>query len=575
MATRPAPDTERERANRQARVTALAAIGPAPGPGGPAISYESAGRVVILGPEDRIRRLAAALPADVPVCGIVTQALPERITPQIEAAAALAPALTLLQTPTPAIEGHLGHFRLSVGIGDDSVDIAQVAFARAFCDIVVDLNDQPLIQRELLPPGYLHADAGFEPATLSDAVQALIGSFDKPRYVQLEAAICAHSANGKIGCTRCLDACPADAIHSVDGAIELDSHLCHGAGGCASVCPTGAIRYDHPEPAMLQARLEQMLAHYFAAGGSAPRLLLFDAEAGARWFDAHGEDLAGHWLPLQLEEIGATGLETWLQALARGAIEVVLLAPALTDAIRADLTRELAVAEPILQAIGGDRRVALVEDPDQLAARPVPTVRAISPLAAHAGSRDKRALISAATAHLYRNSGLPVGDLVVPLPAGAAFGTVDIEAAGCTLCNACVSACPVKALGAGRERPLLSFIEDRCVQCGLCVQSCPERVLSLTSRYQLDPDLRQRPQTLKEEPPFECIRCGKPFATRSMIRTMQARLAGHHMFAGEAARRLEMCADCRVIDIAMSEEDAGLVGLGEAIAPPRPRGSRH
>ena len=113
------------------------------------------------------------------------------------------------------------------------------------------------------------------------------------------------------------------------------------------------------------------------------------------------------------------------------------------------------------------------------------------------------------------------------------------------------------------------------MQCGLCVQSCPERVLSLTSRYQLDPDLRQRPHTLKEEPPFECIRCGKPFATRSMIRTMQARLAGHHMFAGEAARRLEMCADCRVIDIAMSEEDAGLVGLGEAIAPPRPRGSRH
>ena len=143
------------------------------------------------------------------------------------------------------------------------------------------------------------------------------------------------------------------------------------------------------------------------------------------------------------------------------------------------------------------------------------------------------------------------------------------------MCNACVSACPVKALGAGRERPLLSFIEDRCVQCGLCVQSCPERVLSLTSRYQLDPDLRQRPQTLKEEPPFECIRCGKPFATRSMIRTMQARLAGHHMFAGEAARRLEMCADCRVIDIAMSEQDAGLVGLGEAVAPPRPPGSRH
>ncbi|MCB1916345.1 MAG: 4Fe-4S binding protein [Rhodocyclaceae bacterium] len=572
--TTPEP-TPRDSADRHARRAALAAIGGAPGAGGPPIAYESAGHTAILGPEDRIRRLAAALADRVPTCGIVTQALPGQIMPEIEAAAALAPQLTVLQVPKPTVDGHLGRFRLTTEVGGDTVDIARTVFARAFCDIVVDLGDQPLIARELLPPGYLHATPDRPPERLAESVLDLVGEFDKPRYVRLDSSVCAHSANGMTGCSRCLDACPADAIRSVDGAIELDSHLCHGAGGCASVCPTGAIRYDHPQPAILQARLEHLLSTYLASGGAAPRLLLVDADAGAHWLEAHGEALAGHWLPLQIEEIGAAGLDTWLQALARGAVEVVLLAPALTAAVRADLGRELAVADRILQAVGGDRRVALIEDPDRLLARPSPTVRALPPLTTQAGNADKRALISAATAHLYRNSGLPVGDLAVPLAAGAAFGAVDIEADGCTLCNACVAACPVKALGSGRERPLLSFVEERCVQCGLCVQSCPERVLSLTARYQLDPDVRARPRTLKEEAPFECIRCGKPFATRSMIRAMQLRLAGHHMFAGDAARRLEMCADCRVIDIAMSEEDAGLVGLGEAVSPPRPPGDHH
>ena len=53
-----------------------------------------------------------------------------------------------------------------------------------------------------------------------------------------------------------------------------------------------------------------------------------------------------------------------------------------------------------------------------------------------------------------------------------------------------------------------------------------------------------------------CVALAKPFGTRQMIDNMVGRLSGHSMFADPAAlRRLQMCADCRVL--AMMEEKAG------------------
>ena len=49
-----------------------------------------------------------------------------------------------------------------------------------------------------------------------------------------------------ITCTRCIDACPADAITGLAERIEVNPYLCQGGGVCASVCPSGAIRYAYP-----------------------------------------------------------------------------------------------------------------------------------------------------------------------------------------------------------------------------------------------------------------------------------------------------------------------------------------
>ena len=95
---------------------------------------------------------------------------------------------------------------------------------------------------------------------------------------------------------------------------------------------------------------------------------------------------------------------------------------------------------------------------------------------------------------------------------------------------------------------MLRFAEDACVQCGLCKATCPEKVISLT------PQLDFRAATasarvLKEEEPFGCIRCGKPFGVKSTIERITAKLEGKHWMFKGSARRLDvikMCDDCRV-----------------------------
>jgi ferredoxin len=139
---------------------------------------------------------------------------------------------------------------------------------------------------------------------------------------------------------------------------------------------------------------------------------------------------------------------------------------------------------------------------------------------------------------------------VVSLPTGAIFGSVAINTSSCTLCMACVSACPGNALQDGHEKPQVSLVEDKCLQCGICVSTCPENAMSMSPRLLLDRQSRLKPQVLHEDAPFCCTACGKPFATTSGIKTILAKLSGHSMFADQRAKdRLKMCDDCRVVDM--------------------------
>ncbi|HEV7822038.1 MAG TPA: 4Fe-4S dicluster domain-containing protein, partial [Burkholderiales bacterium] len=162
-------------------------------------------------------------------------------------------------------------------------------------------------------------------------------------------------------------------------------------------------------------------------------------------------------------------------------------------------------------------------------------------------SNEKRTTLDFIFEHLLRHA--PTPRMEIPLTQGAPFGAVGVDKQKCTLCMACVGACPEGALLDSKEQPQLKFLERNCVQCGLCVKTCPENALALTPRLSLAGQARAA-TVLNEAEVFGCVKCGKPFATRQMIDAMLARLGGHSMFAETGAlERLKMCADCRVIDL--------------------------
>ena len=155
---------------------------------------------------------------------------------------------------------------------------------------------------------------------------------------------------------------------------------------------------------------------------------------------------------------------------------------------------------------------------------------------------------------------------MIALPAGAPFGAVALNVEGCTLCLACVSACPTGALKDDPERPTLRFAEDACVQCGLCQATCPEKVITLVP--QLDFRAVNAPaRVLKQEEPFRCVRCDKPFGVKSSVERVIAKLEGKHWMFKDSMKRLDvirMCEDCRVN--AMADDDFDPFG-----APARPK----
>ncbi|MGE0279288.1 MAG: 4Fe-4S binding protein [Rhizobiaceae bacterium] len=471
-------------------------------------------------------------------------------------------------------QGHLGAFELTVDDYAMPAPSSRGAFAFGAarkgavskCDLIVDISGEPpLFPAADLRDGYLRADPGDPAAVMRTVLKAreLVGSFDKPRYVTFTEDLCAHSRSRIVGCRRCLDLCPTGAITPNGDHVAFDAAICAGCGQCAAACPTGAAGYALPPADVLMRKLRTMLAAYRQAGGDNPALLFHDADHGQPMIDAlarHGDGLPAHVLPVAVNEVTQVGLETIAAAFAYGATAIRFLTRAKPRHDIAGLHKMLDLAAPILAGLGFDgARVATIETDDPFALGEA--LRAIAPLkaaeraAAFVAHGGKREVMRLALRELHGVAPAPVD--IVPLPAGAPFGTIEVNVEGCTLCLSCVSACPTGALGDEPERPLLRFNEDACVQCGLCKATCPEKVISL--RPQLDfRAATASSRTIKEEEPYHCISCGTPFGVKSSVERVLAKLEGKHWMFKDSAKRLDvikMCADCRVSAMAAEQFD--------------------
>jgi ferredoxin len=461
--------------------------------------------------------------------------------------------VTVLTTTVANLTGYLGAFQLTLAAPDSEPVIKEITDGRGVFDMVLDLTTPPFISSQLPPPGYFATanDANALQQAL-DEIPALVGEFEKPQFFRYNASICAHGRSGMTACSRCLDACPTDAITSLGDSIEVDPGLCQGAGSCATACPTGAITYSYPRLSDSLNRLRAMLKSYREKGGADAVLLFHDREAGHDVVAGLASRLPEHILPVEVEELGSVGMDTWLSALAYGAAAVVLLGmPRSPQSVLNETRTQLGIAHALLAGMGYSPQVLVyteLQDTLLIEALNELSMRDHAEPAGFAGLDEKRSVIRLAVEHLFAVATAQTRPLVT-LPTGAPFGEVLLDKARCTLCMACVSQCPASALSAGDETPQLGFIEANCVQCGLCCRTCPEDAIAISPRYLYDFPTRNTRRVLYEEEPYACIRCGKPFATRSVIEQITKKMRGHAMFQGAALERIRMCEDCRVRDI--------------------------
>jgi ferredoxin len=548
-----------------AKMAALLAAAAEPVPEIPFLTLKSDGVVLIYGRDEQAVEAGHLLKAHLDVTVLIKPpaAVPRRIS-----------EFPVAKGTIRSAKGHLGAFEITV---DDFAQAASpsgdtLSFgpsrngAVSRCDVVLDLSGWiPLFPAADLRDGYLRADPG-NPAAVRDAVlkaRDLVGTFDKPRYITFSEHLCAHSRSQIVGCTRCLDLCPTGAIVPAGDHVAVDANICAGCGQCAAACPTGAAAYALPPSDVLLRKLRALLMTYREAGGVHAIVLLHDDPHGTPLIDAlarFGEGLPAHVLPFAVNEVAQIGLEAFAALFAYGASAVRLLLRARPRHDVAGLSRTIALAEPILAGLGfGADRIATIEtdDPDLLGAalRAIPTLAAAPRPASFLPLGDKRGVLRFALRELRRAAPEPVD--VITLPTHAPFGAVEIDAAGCTLCLSCVAACPTGALTDESERPLLRFAEEVCVQCGLCQATCPEHVITLK------PQLNFRAgsdgaRVLKEESPYCCVRCGKPFGVKSTIERVVAKLADRHWMFKESPERLDlikMCGDCRVAFVSEKEFD--------------------
>lgn len=525
----------------KARAAALAAAGPfAPAPKS-TVEYRSRGCVLAIGEGAQLRaaidRLAPPLQVVVFATGSgVANALPKHVT--------------WVAGRVIEIKGHLGRFTAkSAGKDGRQLDCGPFSANRdGDFDLVLDLGQPPLIDAEIAPPGYFApADEAALARALAD-LPARVGVFHKPKYFDYDPEICVHSARNIAGCSRCLAACPTRAIASGGERVAIDPFLCQGCGSCAVVCPTGAVDYAYPATSESLARLRAMLESFHAAGGTAPIIIVHERDAAM----ASAVSANPAFLTFEIHGLAALGLDAWLAALAYGARQIVLVAKRgmSRTAVRA-IVNDVEACRVLLEAMGDDpRRVTLLENEDpeslcgsftRIAVPPRPTTWTRARLAP---PQEKRARIFAFLEHLMRQA--DIRNPTVALPGNTPFGVVEVDQAACTVCLACVSLCPTRALvAANDDQAELRFVEENCVQCGICAAGCPEGAISLVPRLALDPAVRSRPRTLAQTQFFRCVECGAPFISRAVLERSMQRLKDHPMLSGDGVRLLQLCMECR------------------------------
>ncbi len=332
---------------------------------------------------------------------------------------------------------------------------------------------------------------------------------------------CVAVRNRNSSCTKCIDACLADAIEVHNNALSVNAAACVSCGACSVVCPTEALVSTEP----FDEELERAAARAMDAAGEG-RAVVACARIAARgladprkFAEVPCMARVGESLLVGLAACGAQSITLVdgdcstckYRATSPGVDATVASTDALLAAqglaLRVERASEFPAGLELADSaslLGEARRGFFTSAGSWTASAAEKTANLVirKNLGMKPSAKTLREQLGAG-----KGGSLPqlserrhaqvldamdrLGQPAVEVLHTRLFGRVSIDASGCNACGMCAVFCPTGALSKSAIKPspnadgtpdggsFLEFSAADCVQCGLCVDACMKKCLIL------------------------------------------------------------------------------------------------
>ncbi len=334
------------------------------------------------------------------------------------------------------------------------------------------------------------------------------------------------------GCDYCVRSCPHDVLQIDEGNIRVEREKCPGCGICAAQCPWRAIEFPKWSPGEMETQISALLKR----NNAEPRPLLFVCHR-ATVKDGRG------WLPIRVPCQSFVTVPLILRPLSHGAttIGIYSCGERCITGRRGKVADLVDFCRKLLESSGESPDRVKVVGSEAGVLEPPPKFSNIENRSSGSICLFGRDAIHGAIRDITRNYKLDNLELEHP---SSPLGIVEINPQTCTVCGTCAGVCPTGSLscrtGDGEMR--LEFTASFCIGCSRCVSVCPERRKGAISvRKMIDlAAISQGPRILSRAGEVLCKKCGKSFATDSMIQRLKSVL-------GENFRSVmgALCSNCR------------------------------